>query len=261
MSGLQGAGDPASDPGASGDPALPPLPDDFLLNDFLQVRALAQHANVIARLDAFAAAHGAVTDDDADTPSIVTGGPTASEPDFDLASDDSMPLGLRLQLAGSGNSNTILAGYVQSQAAQSLFQSSCGGGNCHSAPSAPPTPPTPYFQQEEGDGSGQSPPTSSDAGEDKGCIYCVPGSGTPSNDDYIGRTDDRDERMKDNRDGRDRTKAVIIDTYPKGDRAAGRAAEQNAINKRGGVENLDNKRNEIAPNKWPSSGVLPPSKY
>jgi hypothetical protein len=66
------------------------------------------------------------------------------------------------------------------------------------------------------------------------------------------------ERKKDRSDGRDRTEAVIIDTYPKGDRDAGRAAEQNAINKRGGVDKLDNKRNEIAPDKWPDSGVLPP---
>jgi hypothetical protein len=78
---------------------------------------------------------------------------------------------------------------------------------------------------------------------------------------YIGRSDNLDERKKDNRDGRDRTEAVIIVTYPKGDRSAGRAAEQNAINKEGGLENLDNKRNEIAPDNWPASGVSPPKKF
>jgi hypothetical protein len=160
VSDLLGPANPAGDPGAAENSA-PPLPDDFLLSDFLQVRALAQHAGVIARLDAFAAAHGAATDDDPDTPSVVTGGPTAPEPDFDLAGDDAMPLGLRLQLAGSGNSNTILAGYVQSQGAQSLFESTCGGGSCHTAPSAPPTLPTPYFPQEEGSAkSAPNPPPS-----------------------------------------------------------------------------------------------------
>jgi hypothetical protein len=58
---LHGLGDPATDPGVAGDPALPPPPDDWLIRDFLQVRALAQHINVTARLDAFAAAHDAAT--------------------------------------------------------------------------------------------------------------------------------------------------------------------------------------------------------
>src|SRR5258707_2397835 len=57
MSDLHGLGDP----GVAGDPALPLLPDDSLLRDFLQVRALAQHVNDAARLDAFAAAHDAAT--------------------------------------------------------------------------------------------------------------------------------------------------------------------------------------------------------
>jgi hypothetical protein len=59
MSDLHGLSDSAGDPGTAGDPALPPPPDDWLLRDFLQVRALAQHINVVARLDAFAAAHDA----------------------------------------------------------------------------------------------------------------------------------------------------------------------------------------------------------
>ena len=39
-------------------------------------------------------------------------------------------------------------------------------------------------------------------------------------------------------DGRDREGAEIIDKYPKGDRDARRAKEQQAINDRGGVDNL-----------------------
>lgn len=30
------------------------------------------------------------------------------------------------------------------------------------------------------------------------------------------------------------------------------------MNDRGGVDKLDNKRNEVAPKKWPSMGVTPP---
>ena len=56
-------------------------------------------------------------------------------------------------------------------------------------------------------------------------------------------------------DGRDRTEARIVDTYPKGDVNAGKAAEQRAINARGSVQNLDNKRNEIAPKRWPQYGI------
>lgn len=47
----------------------------------------------------------------------------------------------------------------------------------------------------------------------------------------------------------------MIDTYPKGDTDAARAAEQRAINEHGGVPNLDNKRNEIAPSKWGDFGI------
>jgi hypothetical protein len=243
MSDLHGLSDPAGAPGVAGDPALPPPPDDWLLREFLQVRALAQHANVEARLDAFAAAHDAAPD-----------GGGVGVP-WGTADDDQQ------NAQGLGSSNTILAGYAQSQAAHSLFQATCGGGNCHSAPSAPPTPPIPYFQQNKGDDSRQSNPSPDNADQDQGCIYCVPGSATPSGDKYIGRSDKLDERKKDNRDGRDRTEADIVDTYPKGDRGAGRAAEQNAINKAGGLGNLDNRRNEIAPSKWPANGVAPPREF
>ncbi len=94
--------------------------------------------------------------------------------------------------------------------------------------------------------------------DDEGCIYCVKGDKTSSGKDYIGSTDDMDQRKRDKSDGRDRNGAEIVDTYPKGDRDARRRAEQNAINARGGVNNLDNHRNEIAPRKWPSKGVDSP---
>ncbi len=64
MSDLRGIDDPAQDQDVTGDPAPPP--DNSLLNDFLQARALAQHVNVMARLDAFAAAQDAATADASD---------------------------------------------------------------------------------------------------------------------------------------------------------------------------------------------------
>jgi hypothetical protein len=70
--------------------------------------------------------------------------------------------------------------------------------------------------------------------------------------------DDLDQRMKDSSDGRDRTQLEVIDTYPKGDIDAARTPEQNAINGQGGVDNLDNRRNEIAVRNWPGFGVIPP---
>jgi RHS repeat-associated protein len=86
-----------------------------------------------------------------------------------------------------------------------------------------------------------------------GVIYRVPGEATPSGKPYIGRTDDLAGRRSD--DGRDRSQAEVIGTYPKGDTQAGRVAEQPAINANGGVASLDNKRNEIAPSKWKEKGV------
>ncbi len=127
MSDLHGPGDPAGAPGVAGDPALPP-PDNSLLNDFLQVRALAQHINDAARLDAFAAAHDAApassggatrpptSEPDRAAPSSVppntasqavpqaaSPGPIAPKPDPNLAADDTIPLGLKLQLGLLGS--------------------------------------------------------------------------------------------------------------------------------------------------------------
>jgi RHS repeat-associated protein len=97
-----------------------------------------------------------------------------------------------------------------------------------------------------------------DGGDREGCVYCVKGDKTSSGKDYVGSTDNLDQRKKDTSDGRDREGAEVIDSYPKGDREERRTKEQRAINDRGGVENLDNRRNEIAPKKWPDYGIDPP---
>lgn len=60
------------------------------------------------------------------------------------------------------------------------------------------------------------------------------------------------------RDGRDRTDAKIIGSYDACDVAAGRLAEQNAMNAAGGIAKLDNKRNEIRADDWEKKGVAPP---
>ena len=97
-----------------------------------------------------------------------------------------------------------------------------------------------------------------EVGRDEGCIYCVKGENTRSGKDYVGSTDNKDQRERDSSDGRDRRGSEVIDTYPKGDREARRTREQRAINDRGGVSELDNRRNEIAPRKWPDYGINPP---
>lgn len=117
--------------------------------------------------------------------------------------------------------------------------------------------PTPIFQNDAGSDSGSDEEGASDSGE-YGCVYCVPGEHTSSGNDYIGSSDKMDQRKKDKSDGRNRDHAEVVDKYPKGDRDARRAKEQQAINDRGGVDKLDNKRNEIAPHKWASKGVNPP---
>lgn len=90
---------------------------------------------------------------------------------------------------------------------------------------------------------------------DEGVIYRVVGSKTESGKPYIGSANDLPVRAKTARDGRDRTDAEVVGTFPKGDWEARRAAEQRAINANGGVANLDNYRNEIAPSKWWYFGI------
>jgi hypothetical protein len=82
-----------------------------------------------------------------------------------------------------------------------------------------------------------------------GVVYRVPGSATPSNKPYIGTADDKVKRAKTARDGRDRSQAVEVDRYPIGDTEQRRAKEQRAIDAEGGIENLDNRRNEIRKEK------------
>ena len=91
----------------------------------------------------------------------------------------------------------------------------------------------------------------------KNVIYEVPGSATKSGKPYIGRSNNFKRRMNENTDGRDRTKAKIIGHYDSKKPKAGPIAEQNAMNQRGGVQHLDNKRNEIRPSDWSKYKVKP----
>jgi RHS repeat-associated protein len=79
-----------------------------------------------------------------------------------------------------------------------------------------------------------------------GSIYKVPGSATKSGKPYIGRHNKSDPaKTRKSKDGRDRTKAKVIDKYDPNNVQEGRRKEQKAIDNNGGVDNLDNKRNEI----------------
>jgi RHS repeat-associated protein len=79
-----------------------------------------------------------------------------------------------------------------------------------------------------------------------GTIYKVPGSATQSGKPYIGRHNKPNPaKTRKSNDGRDRKKAKVIDKYDPNDVQEGREKEQNAIDDNGGVDNLDNKRNEI----------------
>ena len=87
----------------------------------------------------------------------------------------------------------------------------------------------------------------SDAAEGAGgSIYKVPGTSTSSGKPYIGRHNKPDpKRTRSSDDGRDRTQAEVIDTYHPSDVMEGRVKEQAAIDAHGGVDALDNRRNEI----------------
>ena len=99
----------------------------------------------------------------------------------------------------------------------------------------------------------------------EGVIYRVNGDKTPSGKPYIGSADDLAKRNKTAKDGRDRTDAEIVGRYPKGDVAARKKAEQQAMDAefkaQGGKpgqkikEVLDNKRNEIAPKNRKKYGL------
>jgi len=96
------------------------------------------------------------------------------------------------------------------------------------------------------------------AESDEGCIYCVDGANTESGKDYVGSADDLGRRAATAKDGRDRTDATKVDSYKKGDRTDRQNKEQKAINERGGRDKLDNRRNEVAPDKWASRDIPPP---
>lgn len=78
-----------------------------------------------------------------------------------------------------------------------------------------------------------------------GSIYQVPGSATPSGKPYVGRHNKPDPaRTRRSNDGRDRTQAEVIENYDSSNTYEGRVKEQKHIDANG-LENLDNKRNEI----------------
>lgn len=62
-----------------------------------------------------------------------------------------------------------------------------------------------------------------DADSSEGCIYCVDGSKTKSDKDYIGSTDDMGRKEREASDGRDRKGADRVGSYTKGDRQGRRA--------------------------------------
>ena len=102
------------------------------------------------------------------------------------------------------------------------------------------------------DGKEVSPPPSDKS--KPGVIYRVPPDKTPSGKPYIGRTTNEEGPPgRGNRDGRDRKEAEIVDDFV-GERE-GKKKEQEHIDDNGGVDKLDNKRNEIAPEKRGEYGL------
>ena len=90
--------------------------------------------------------------------------------------------------------------------------------------------------------------------EAKGIIYRVRGNKTDSGLDYIGRTKNPEARLN-AKDGRDRDGADIVGEYDANDTRAGRIGEQNNIDAGGGVDNLDNRRNEISERRRGEHGL------
>jgi hypothetical protein len=87
-----------------------------------------------------------------------------------------------------------------------------------------------------------------------GVIYVAPGEATKSGKEYVGRTSNPAGPVgRGNADGRDRSKAKVVDTYT--NTREGKTKEQQHMDKRGGVEKLDNKRNEIDPKKRKEYGL------
>jgi RHS repeat-associated protein len=89
-----------------------------------------------------------------------------------------------------------------------------------------------------------------------GTIYRVPGEFTESGRPYIGRHNGLDpQQNRRSNDGRDRTQAEVIGLYDLHDPLDGRIREQQAILDEGGIDALDNRRNEIRSNKWEDHGI------
>jgi hypothetical protein len=87
------------------------------------------------------------------------------------------------------------------------------------------------------------------AAQATGTIYRVPGSATQSGRPYIGRHNRPNPAVtRRSTDGRDRTKAEVVDTYDADDVQEGREKEQAQIDAHG-LQNTDNKRNEIRKKK------------
>jgi hypothetical protein len=108
-------------------------------------------------------------------------------------------------------------------------------------------------QAEETKEESPEPQASSDGamqkGGNNGTIYRVPGEGTKSGKPYIGRHNKPNPaKTRRSRDGRDRTKAEVVDTYNASNTQEGKTKEQQQIDKHG-LKNLDNKRNEIRKKK------------
>jgi len=91
-------------------------------------------------------------------------------------------------------------------------------------------------------------------GGNSGTIYKVPGEATQSGKPYIGRHNQADPATtRKSADGRDRTKAQVVETYDAANKQEGRVKEQKHIDQHG-LKNLDNKRNEIRkPKKEPGT--------
>jgi RHS repeat-associated protein len=85
---------------------------------------------------------------------------------------------------------------------------------------------------------------------DRGTIYEVPGTATGSGKPYVGRHNKPNPTVtRTSNDGRDRTKAIVKDTYDETDESQGKYKEQKRIDVNGGKSNLDNRRNEVNPLK------------
>jgi RHS repeat-associated protein len=101
----------------------------------------------------------------------------------------------------------------------------------------------------------------------KGVIYLLKGTrrvkgkrikNTPTGLDYIGKANDMEWRALTATDFRNRWGAKIVDFFDVKKPRQARIREQQAINDHGGVDMLDNRRNEISEKDWSKYGIDPP---